>query len=327
MNDSSVTSCGADSSGIVCRVSLDEDEAEAWIRERLEPTGDIDLVQERPWGTVRRVPTADGNAWFKECAPTQAFEPSLTAALSSRWPDRLPEVLAYDIARSWLLVGDAGEPLGFDGGLEPWLSVLPRYAELQQGEATHLIEHLAGGVPDRRLAVFPTLYDAALGRELPVGSSDQARLRAFAPRFAELCHELAVAGLAATIQHDDLHGANVYSRGDTLRIVDWGDSCVSHPFLTVFVTFSHLEELGGLRRDDRWFERLRDAYLEPWGRSAELRPMFERALRLGAFAHLFKELRVFDAIPEIERPSYAPPLPEIVAACLKAAGLNDETRT
>lgn len=45
----------------------------------------------------------------------------------------------------------------------------------------------------------------------------------------------------------------------------------------------------------------RNSYLEPWGRSAELRKTFDLAQRLGPFAHVFKEVRVLDAVPETER--------------------------
>jgi len=261
----------------------------------------MELVHERPWATVRRVPIPGGIAWFKACAPVQAFEPRLTAALAGRWPDRLPEVLAHDEERAWLLLGDAGERLGFDRGPEPWLSVLPRYAELQGGEAVHAAEHLGRGVPDRRVATFPALYEAMLARELPLRSVHRAQLRAFAPRFAELCAELEAQGVPETIQHDDLHGANVYRRAGGQRILDWGDACVSHPFMTTFVTFLHIEEVSGPRRDDAWLARLRDAFLEPWGQPSALRETFELAQRLGAFGHVFKQLRVLEAIPENKR--------------------------
>jgi hypothetical protein len=296
-----------------------EDEAEAWIRAQVEPAGPIEVIQERPWGTVRRVPIASGVVWFKTCALVQAFEPRLTAALARRWPDRLPDVLAHDEERAWLLLGDAGERLGFGGSPEPWLSVLPLYAELQRGETPRAAEHLGGGVPDRRIAAFPALYEAMLARELPLSSGDLARLRSFAPRFAGLCEDLTARAVSETIQHDDLHGANVYSRDGTLRILDWGDSCVSHAFMTPFVTFFHLEEVSGMARDDPWLARLRDAYLEPWGRPAELREAFDHPQRLGPFAHMFKELRVLDAIPPEERPHFAPGLPAVLARCVATA--------
>jgi len=165
------------------------------------------------------------------------------------------------------------------------------------------------------MARFPEIYEAMLGRELPLGSGDLARLRAFAPRFAELCAELAARGVSETIQHDDLHGANVYRRDGTLRILDWGDSCVSYPFLSFYVTFVHLE----LPPDDPWLARLRDAYLEPWGRPAELRETFELAQRLAPFAHVFKNLPVVDVIPEQEQPLYVPDFAATLALCVDAA--------
>lgn len=299
-------------------LSIDE-EAEAWIGAHVAPVGRMELVHERPWGTVWRVPVAGRGAWFKLCAPVQAFEPRLTAALAHRRPDRLPDVLGHDDERAWLLLGDAGEPLGFSGGIQPWLSVLPLYAELQRAEAAHVAEHLHRGVPDRRLEAFPALYETMLARELPFGNADLAHLRAFAPRFADLCRELAAAGIPETIQHDDLHGANVYPGVGAPRILDWGDACISHPFLTAFVTFLHLEETCGPAGDDPWCARLRDSYLEPWGRSIELRAAFELAQRLGPFAHAFKELRVFDAVPVDERPRHAPDLAKLLAGCVAAA--------
>jgi len=267
---------------------------------------------------VWRVPGDGSGFWFKACAPAQAFEPRLTAALASRRPESLPELLAHDDTRGWLLLGDAGEPLGLDGRVEAWLSILPHYAELQRGEVTRALGHLEGGVPDRRVGTLPALYEAMLARDLPLGGGDLRRLRAFAPRFAELCDELTAGAVPETIQHDDLHGANVYPHGGTPRILDWGDACVSHPFVTMFVTFLHIEETSGQRRDNAWFARLRDAYLEPWGRPAELHATFDLALRLGPFAHAFKELRVLDAIPETDRPRFAPNLPAVLAGCLAA---------
>lgn len=163
------------------------------------------------------------------------------------------------------------------------------------------MELLDAGVPDRRIGRFPALYEAMLAHDLPLSATDHARLRAFAPGFSRLCEELAAAGIPETMQHDDLHGNNVYPRNGAARILDWGDSCVSHPFLTLFVAFLHLEEIEGLAPGDPWFVRLRDAYLEPWGRPSELRETFELAQRLGPFAHVFKELRVLDAIPETKR--------------------------
>lgn len=290
------------------------EQRETWVREHAAVVGRIELAFERPWATVWRVPTATGMAWMKACAPVQRFEPRLTAALARRWPDRLPEVLAHDPERAWLLLADAGMPLGTGGHPAPWLDVLPAYAELQRGETAHVGEHLANGVPDRRLGRFPALYEAMLEHELPLAAPELHRLHAFKPQLADICAELAAAGIPETTQHDDLHGNNVYRSADALRILDWGDSCISHPFLTFRVTFVHLF----LAADDPWREPLRDAYLKPWGNPSDLHRPFELAQRLAPFAHLFVLLRILD--PSADDPSrHISDLASTLAECVRAA--------
>src|SRR5438105_35995 len=238
--------------------SVDRAAAEEWIRAYVEPVGAIETEHERPWATVLRVPLADGVAWFKAGAPMQAFEPHLTAGLFARYPDRVAEVLGYEEERRWLLLGDAGTPIGaFGNPPEAWLVALPLYAELQRGEIAHTHDHLAHHVPDLRVATLPARYEDLLQHDLPLESDEIDRLRRFAPRFAELCGELAAHDIPETVQHDDLHMANVYAQGERLRLLDWGDSSISHPFASLVVTFRFLEEVTKLLPADPWFARLR----------------------------------------------------------------------
>jgi hypothetical protein len=272
-------------------MTVDRNAAEDWIRAYLQPVGAIEVAHERPWSTVLRVPTADGVAWFKACAPSQAFEPALTAALFARWPDLVPEVLAHDDERAWLLLADGGTPLSKQGNPpDAWLVALPLYAELQRGEAAHALEHLTVGVPDLRLPRLPARYEGLLREDLPLVNEEISRLGRFARRFAGLCDELAAYGLPDTIQHDDLHMRNVYGHDGRLRLLDWGDSSVSQPFASLVVTFRFLEEVTGLPPDDPWFARLRDAYLEPWGN--EHAKAFPLALRVGTVTHMLGWVRI-----------------------------------
>jgi hypothetical protein len=277
--------------------------AESWIRTYVEPVGTIETVRERPWATILRVPLANSVAWFKACSPVQAFEARLTAGLSTRWPDRVPEVLGHDEERAWLLLADAGAPIGYYGNPpEKWLVALPLYAELQRGEVAHADEHLTHRVPDLRVATLPARYDALLQHDLPLESNEIAQLRRFTSQFAELCGELAAHNVPETIQHDDLHGANLYEQGRSLRLIDWGDASIAHPFASLVVTFRFLEEINKLPPADPWFARLRDAYLEPWGRG--LGGAFVLAIRVGAFAHAFAWMRQRDALPEGPRAEF-----------------------
>jgi len=225
------------------------------VSERLE------LVSDEPWSTVWRTP--DG-LWRKQCKGAWRFEALLTAALASRWPDRVPEVVAH--GEDWLLTRDAGTQIAEDDPL--WPDVMRLYAELQRGEAAHIHEHVAAGVPDLRLAQLPERYARLLDEV------DDERLRRFEPRFAELCAELGDRGVPETIQHDDLHQFNVYVRDGRPRILDWGDSSVGHPYFSLVATLRHVDDRG-----------ITDAFLDAWGGDEDTLAL---ALRVGRIAHTFK---------------------------------------
>jgi hypothetical protein len=284
--------------------AIDLAAAEEWIRATIQPAGKLVLERERSWATIVRVPLADGQAWFKACAPVQAFEPRLTADLAARWPDRVVRVLAHDPDRAWLLTADAGDAVALAGNPpEVWLRALPLYAELQIGEIEHVGAHLEHGVQDLRIGTLPGRFDELLRREdLLLEPGELDRLRQFAPRFLALCHQLEAEHPVHSVQHDDLHMRSLFQNGPTLRILDWGDASIAHPFASLVVTFRFLEELNGLPPGDPWFDRLRDAYLEPWGPG--LGGIFELATRVGMVAQLCAWLRHRDAMDEEARRAF-----------------------
>lgn len=215
-------------------------------------------------------------------------------------------MLGVQPVHGWLLTADAGQSIGALGnppGL--WARILPRYAELQMGERAFVDDHLAHGVMDLRVAGLPDRYAGLLERDLPLESSEVAALRAFERRFEELCREVDAESPGDTIQHDDLHVNGVWIKGDEIRVMDWGDTSIGHPFASLYVTFRFLEmpEYGNLPPGDPWFARLRDAYLEPWG-GAALVTAFERALRIAAFAHVIAWLRHRDPLTDTARAEF-----------------------
>jgi hypothetical protein len=302
---------------------VDIDEAESWVRSWVLMTGPLELFQVEPWASVFRAPADGGVVWFKACASRQSFEVPLTAALSARWA-AVTEVLAHDVDRRWLLMADAGEPLRTLGNPpQRWLEILPAYGELQIGETGRVGEHLAHGVPDRRLARLPALYDELLRAELPLEEAETSALEAFHARFSDLCEELEDAGIGPTVQHDDLHMNNVYVKNGALRVLDWGDASIAHPFFSLFETFRFLVELNGLSPGDRLFARLRDAYLEPWGPGH--RVTFGLALRIGGLAHAIAWLHQRDALPQADRRGFDEGFAHILRLALRRALRPSET--
>ena len=215
----------------------------------------------------------------------------------------MANVLAHDEVRSWLLTVDAGPPIEWsDDALARWLDVLPRYAELQIGEAEHAADHLGHGVPDLRLGSLGDRLGAMLAGDPPLERDEVRALRAFEPRFTELCAELARMQPVATVQHDDLHGRSVHDDGDHRRVMDWGDASIGQPFFSLVRLDLSLTETVGTATRDRWFPRLRDAYLEPWGRGVH--QAFDLAHRLGLVAHTFTWFRHRSAMAPEARPSF-----------------------
>ncbi len=270
-------------------------EATAWAEARLTSqgitrTGEIDQFHVRWWSTVMRIPTSGGDVYFKAKAPVHQFEAGLTEALVRWRPDCTASVLAADTARGWLLLADAGtrlRDLDANEHLGHWERILPLYAQLQIELADRVEELLALGVRDLRLATVPTAYEELLDdSELLAGLAEDelARLRALAPDLQEMCVRLAEIGITDSLQHDDLHDGNVFVEDGRYRFLDWGDSCVSHPFHTLVVTLRSIVWGRNLAPGAAELERLRDVYLDAWTGFAtldELRSAFVLAYRIG----------------------------------------------
>jgi Phosphotransferase enzyme family len=254
-------------------------EVHTWIDAQLEQLkltkdGPVEQTHVRPWATVLRVPTTDGPVWFKAMIPVLAHEAGVVEVLARRRPDVVPPLLAADRGRGWMLMGDGGERLREvverERSLDRWLEALPLYAELQIDAAGDADALVALGTPDRRLSVLGDQYAELLERVPDEFSSTASRV-------AELCDELASVGLPETAQHDDLHDGQVFVRNAHYLFLDWGDSCVSHPFFSLSVTLEGniawgLDDVEGSVD----VEPFRDAYLEPFTRLAP-RPELERA--------------------------------------------------
>jgi hypothetical protein len=284
----------------------------------VEPTAPLETVHERPWSTVLRVPTVDGDLFLKQEAPVQAYEVPLTAALASRWPDRVPEVVAADVERAWLLLRDGGTRMADGGTLDRFPRALMLYGELQVGEVGRVDELLAMGLPDVRLPVVAAAYEPFFERDHGLASDEVRRLRALAPRFHELCEELGAFGLPASIHHDDLHQWNVFVRDGRVAIYDWGDSSIAHPL------WSWLKALGVARDYKVDPEPFRAAYLSaltPLAPEQQLRAALEQAIATGRFEYALQTRRQFDAMPEahVHYETYLPKLLRELLSLLESA--------
>jgi Phosphotransferase enzyme family len=261
------------------------------------------VVHDRPWSRVLRVPTAEEDLYLKQCGPVQAFEPELTVALAARWPDRVPQVVAADPERAWLLLRDGGTRLRESRDVATFVRALELYGELQREEAGRVDELLALGLPDVRLPVVAAAYEPFFEDDHGLEREEVTRLRALAPRYRELCAELEAFGLPDSIQHDDLHDGNVFVRDGRVAIFDWGDSSVAHPLWSLVKPLRDAHDRG---LDP---EPLCAAYLVAWTAvepEERLRAALRVAVPVGTFAYALQVRRLLDFMPAEARPAYEP---------------------
>jgi len=281
---------------------------------------------------VLRVPTGEGNVFFKAVSPAHPHEPVLIEALARWSPDQIPRLLSVDAERGWILMRDAGhrlrEMIRPDKDIRPWLPVLPRFAELQIGLSRRVPGMIALGVPDRRLSVLPDQYPPLLA-DVDVLRIDQTpgltcsqygRLLDLAPRVSELCERLAGYRIPETINHGDLTDGNVFV-GEVAVVIDWGDACVSHPFFSLRTALVSAEISLGLEENSPHLHPLRGAYLEPWARYGTREDLLEAldlALRLASINGALTWHRLVSRLRGAPREKYAEPVPALLQEFLEA---------
>ena len=262
-------------------------QAHDWIRAEAERNGiqitsEIQQPHAYPWSTVMRVPTRDETIFFKATALETIFEAALTQKMAGWYPDCMPELIAVDGERGWMLMRDGGEQLRASirptQDIQPWNPVITRFAELQLGLAEHVSEILAVGIPDRRPATLPTLYRELLvdeqslmiDQEKGLTSAEFHQLQDLTPRFEQICAALIAFGIPASLNHGDFHDGNVLIKNGRITFFDWGDASVTHPFVSLRTFFVSIEI--SLKLDDYAFTpemaSLLDLYLAPWQKFA-----------------------------------------------------------
>jgi len=310
-------------------------QAHAWIRSEAERnsiqiTGEIEQPHAYAWSTVMRVPTNAGAIFFKATASETIYEIALTKLLASIQPDCLPELIAIDTTRGWMLMRDSGETLRGSirptKDVSPWEPVITKYAELQIGLTQHVDEILALGIPDNRLAALPALYkqlltdeeSMMLDQEKGLTSVDFQQLQNLSPRFEQICADLAAFGIPESINHGDFHDGNVLLKNGRITFFDWGDANVTHPFVSLRTWFVSMEialELDDWAPPTSEMTALLHRYLERWDRFGDKECLLAIYNLSRPVASIVKALQWHQGIIRMEgsvREEYAWIVPEVL---------------
>jgi hypothetical protein len=265
-----------------------QQDAVVWAREVLAEQGTevlgIEQVRRRAWSTIWRVSTrrADGDLYLKTAPDGVAAEPALLEVLALHGVPHVQQPVA--VHGNHVLLPDGGPILRLVDRPERdavWRDVMRHYAEVQWATEPAAAEDLVrAGVPDLRLPVLPDIGADLVARWAPELTSVPSMLRDAAAELDELMP-------MATLEHGDLHEGNAFARGAVP--FDWGDACVSHPFLSLLVA-GREEVPGGV-----------EAYLETFlgepgvAEDPDVRHVVELATTLGVVSRVLSWQRAIDA--------------------------------
>lgn len=310
------------------------EQAHAWIhaeagRQSIQITGDIEQPHLYPWSTVLVVPAGAGRLFFKATAPETIYEAALTQKLAEWVPDCMPEMVAVDRARGWMLMHDSGEQLRQSirpaKDLRPWTPVIARYSRLQRDLVEHVPEILSLGIPDHSLSILPPLYSGLLAdaeslmidQEKGLTAAEFQQAKDLAPRFQEICTRLAGFGIPDTLNQCDFHDGNVLIKNGRITFFDWGDVSITHPFVSLRTFFVSIEI--SLQLDEYAFtpgmEALLNLYLESWSKHASRDELWSAYHFSKPVAAVVKALLWHGGIIHMEeaaRQQYAWIVPELV---------------
>ena len=161
-----------------------------------------------------------------------------------------------------------------DHDLDAWARLLPLYAELQRSLEDRADALVGIGVPDERPDRLVAVLDGLLAEDdlwgrldpedVEAGIRARPSLRRRREEVVALAADLGSSGIRSTIEHGDLHGANILVGAEGVRFYDWGDAIVAHPFGTLTTTLRSIAYRTGLDGEGAELARVRDAYTEAW---------------------------------------------------------------
>ena len=213
-------------------------EVDRWINARLtevglERLGPGAVVKFWSLSVILAVPTAAGPVYFKAACDHFRAEPAITAAVARHCAEAVPDLIAIDAVRGWMLMrafSDVSEDP------EPRLAPVAAriMASIQLVMSDHLDELAAAGTPDRTLGPTVAALQRVVEDSLELDQLDDSERRtavAMLPWLTDQITALAEAGMPYSLGHGDLHLGNVAPAADGLVLFDWTDAAVTFPVL------------------------------------------------------------------------------------------------
>ncbi|MCP4640529.1 MAG: hypothetical protein GY851_08855 [bacterium] len=252
------------------------EDAFAWMDRVLEEHG---IQRQGPAAQVKnayvscvfRCPTTGGDVYLKTLPSLFVREIQIMEKLAEWGIAELPDLIAADADRGYMLTRDMGGcDLADCFSLELLIEAARRTAEIQVASCDMIDPEKPWPFYDWRI---PALADGieSVVDEMPrlLGDSpyrltddELCRLRERIPHWRSLCAEIQELGLPDAVDHADVRPGNIRIVDGRLILYDWSFSAVTHPFFSpvglMHIVRRQVDQNTGAK------DRVRDAYLEPW---------------------------------------------------------------
>jgi hypothetical protein len=186
-------------------------------------------IQVRTWNlsSLWRVPVEGQTTWLKVVPLFFSHEGRLLATMDGR---SVPTVLGHEGGRM-LLAEIAGTDL-YVADLPQRKEMVKVIVGLQRQWRDGVGELLKLGLPDWRAAALGAAIIEVVDRTSDEVSPDERQILAkFLRDLPRRFEDIAACGLPDSLVHGDFHSGNFRGDGQSLTLLDWGDSCVGHPLL------------------------------------------------------------------------------------------------
>lgn len=250
--------------------------AEIWIQTELQRQGlkaiaPIEVVKNWALAIILRVPTTEGMIYFKASSPLFAQEAAFTGILAAQYPQNIPEVLAINPEKSWILMRELeGKILETQGDIYHWEAALHQWAKFQILAIENRPDLIAFGWVDLGVEHITKnldrLFDPSLripwNYDNKLANYELLKLLPFVPKLKKMLEQLRKLNIPDTLVHGDLSPRNIYLLDQGFVYFDWSDTCISHPFFDLIRFLYEIEKDLPDVAEAR--SLIRNAYLAPW---------------------------------------------------------------
>jgi len=294
-------------------------EARQWIESRLDeahyrPIGQIEQVKGAwGWSSILQVETDRGPVYFKADYARPPKEVEVILKLAERWPGCVPDFIAVDIDRNWMLMPDFGGTRM--DGLDPasYGDAVSRFAQIQRSTAAHIDSWRSLGCPDmtpESLSVLARqlVADKTALCEVKGGLTldEWEQLYRSMPAIEAILNRLAASTVPSVVSSEDFRAGNVMQRADGYVFFDWGNTVITHPFFGINYFLNRMsrpEDANGFlwrnELEDDLRQGLAATFLGEWRDYAPWEQLVDEFWLCRRIYHLYEAVKCYTDLPYI----------------------------